>query len=148
MHLHPTVGNLLINIGRAYGLPRIRVPAEPPSVMAACGETIGLADRALYAWTAWLRRAARQAGLATTDHCFGLRWSGAMTTELLLRLASHLPAGSSEIYTHPALGDDPLLRRLMPDYQPEAELSALCDPAVAAAFSASLAPQDKPTQPA
>ncbi len=40
MHLHPTVGAMLLRIGRDYGLRRIRVPAEPSAVMQACGERV------------------------------------------------------------------------------------------------------------
>ncbi len=134
MHLHPTVGRLAIAIGAEYGVPAIRLPAEPPMVMRACGEATGFGDRALYAWTGWLRRAARAAGLAAADHCFGLRWSGGMTRERLLRLAPLLPPGVTEIYTHPAAFADPLLSRLMPDYRPQDELAALVDPAVGAAY--------------
>ena len=130
MHLHPTVGRLLIDIGREFGLPAIRIPAEPPAVLAACGTRVGLGDRALYRWTRLLRRQARLAGLATNDHCFGLAWSGHMTTDRVRRLLATLPDGVSEIYFHPALGQaatgrDATLRRLMPDYEHEAELAAL-----------------------
>jgi len=52
MHLHPTVGRMLLDIGREFGLPAIRVPSEPPAVMARCGTPVGLGDRVLYAWTA------------------------------------------------------------------------------------------------
>src|SRR5271157_317172 len=55
MHLHPTVGRLMIDIGREFGLPTIRVPAEPPAVLAACGTRVGLGDRALHHWTRLLR---------------------------------------------------------------------------------------------
>lgn len=125
MHLHPTVGRLMIDIGREYGLRAIRVPAEPPGVLARCGTPVGLGDRILYRWTALLRRQARAAGMAVTDHCFGLAWSGHMTTERLRTLMSHLPDGSSEIYFHPATTQDETLRRLMPDYEHAAELAAL-----------------------
>src|ERR1700692_2751157 len=37
MHLHPTVGRLLIDIGREFGLRSVRIPAEPPTLLAACG---------------------------------------------------------------------------------------------------------------
>ena len=30
LHLHPTVGRMMIDIGREYGLRAVRVPAEPP----------------------------------------------------------------------------------------------------------------------
>jgi chitin disaccharide deacetylase len=125
MHLHPTVGRLLIDIGREFGLRSVRIPAEPPAVLAACGTRVGLGDRALYHWTAMLRRQVRAAGLATNDHCFGLAWSGHMTTDRVRRLLGVLPEGVSEIYFHPATVSDPSLRRLMPDYEHAAELAAL-----------------------
>jgi hopanoid biosynthesis associated protein HpnK len=37
MQLHPYVADLMLDIGWRHGARRIRVPAEPPSVMAACG---------------------------------------------------------------------------------------------------------------
>ncbi len=125
MHLHPTIGRLMIDIGRDFGLRAIRVPAEPPAVLAACGTRVGLGARALYHWTRLLRRQARAAGLATNDHCFGLAWSGHMTTPRVRRLLGVLPEGVSEIYFHPAAGRDATLRRLMPDYEHEAELATL-----------------------
>ncbi len=125
MHLHPTVARLMIETGREYGLSHIRVPAEPPAVMALCGEKITTGERALYAWSRVLRRQARRAGLATTDHVFGLKWSGHMTEDKIRRLLRHLPAGSAEIYFHPATYRDDALTHLMPDYEHEAEFAAL-----------------------
>lgn len=135
MHLHPAVGRMLVAAGRAHGLSRVRVPAEPPSVLAACGARSGLGARALYAWTGGLRRTARRAGLAVEDHCFGLRWTGAMTADRLLALAAHLPPGASEVYLHPATHPDRLLQRLMPTYRHADELAALLDPRVAAIYA-------------
>ena len=134
MHLHPTVGGLLVRIGRDFGLTTIRVPAEPPAVMRACGETIGLGGELLSRWSALLRHQARRAGLHTPTSVFGLAWSGAMTEPRLLRLLANLPPGDSEIYFHPAAGRDATLDRLMPTYQHEAELAALLSPAVRAAL--------------
>jgi hopanoid biosynthesis associated protein HpnK len=130
MHLHPTVGRLLIEIGRGYGLNRVRVPAEPPNVMAALGETPGVAARVLYSWSRLLRKQVARAGMQTTDHCFGLAWTGQMTAERLRRLLSHLPRGTSEIYFHPSTSRDASLRALMPAYDHAAELAALLDPEV------------------
>jgi len=134
MHLHPTVGRLLIDVGRAHGLCAVRVPAEPPSVLRACGTGVGIGGRALHAWTRLLRRQARRAGMVVNDHAFGVAWSGHMTAERLILLAAHLPDGVSEIYCHPARRRDAVLESLMPDYEPAAELAALTDPAVAAAL--------------
>ncbi|MBV8457179.1 MAG: hopanoid biosynthesis-associated protein HpnK, partial [Acetobacteraceae bacterium] len=101
MHLHPVVGRLLIETGRRYGLRALRVPAEPPQILAAAGTQPRLGDRALYHWTRLFRRQARRAGLLINDHCFGLTWSGQMDAPHLLRLVPHLPSGISEIYFHP-----------------------------------------------
>ncbi|HVZ09385.1 hopanoid biosynthesis-associated protein HpnK [Rhodopila sp.] len=130
MHLHPTVGAMMLRIGREFGLRHIRVPAEPPAVMAACGTQVRLGDRLLYRWTGLLRRQARRAGVATNDACFGLGWSGHMTAGRVERLLRLLPAGQNEIYFHPAARRDPTIERLMPDYEHEAELATLLDPAV------------------
>jgi chitin disaccharide deacetylase len=127
MHLHPTVGRMMIEIGREFGLRRIRIPAEPPATLAQTGTRAGVGDRALYAWTRLLRHQARAAGMITNDHCFGLAWSGHMTRERVGYLLRHLPDGLSEIYFHPATERDEVLTRLMPDYEHLAEFSTLLD---------------------
>ena len=131
MHLHPTVGRMLIEEGRRHGLPALRIPAEPPAVLCAVGHAPLLGEQALYRWTALLRRQARRAGLRTNDHCFGIAWSGHMTATRLLRLAPRLPSGLSEIYFHPAAEADRALDALMPGYEHIAELQALQDALVA-----------------
>lgn len=135
MHLHPVVGRLMIDIGREFGLRAIRIPAEPPAILAALGTPQGPAARALHAWTRVLRHQATRAGLFTNDAAFGLAWSGHMTRDRLLRLIPRLPAGVSELYFHPAAWRDPILDRLMPDYEHEAELAALLDREIAAALA-------------
>lgn len=125
MHLHPTVAQLMLDIGREYGLRRVRVPSEPPAVLARCGTRAGIGAYALYHWSGVLRRQVKAAGMTTTDHCFGIAWSGHMTSERLGRLLGALPQGESEIYFHPAVERDAELCRLMPDYEHEAELEAL-----------------------
>ncbi len=123
MHLHPTVGHLMIKIGRRFGLKRIRIPAESPAVLKACGERTNFAGHALYHWTSLLR--AQAGDLAATDHVFGLKWSGHMTESRIRNLLANLPPGTSEIYFHPATRRDATLTRLMPDYEHEAELQTL-----------------------
>lgn len=127
MHLHPTVGALLIRTGRAFGLRHVRVPAEPP-LPGLPGNPV------LRRWTRLLRQQVRSAGMLTTDHCFGLGWSGGMTPARVRAILANLPSGTSEIYFHPAARRDALLDRLMPGYDHEAELAALLDPATAAAL--------------
>ena len=136
MHLHPTVGGLMIRIGREFGLAALRIPAEPPAVMAACGVSPTFGSRALYAGTRLLRRQARRAGLAANDAAFGIAWSGHMTEDRVLRLISCLPAGRNEIYFHPATRRDATLDTLMPDYEHQAELATLVSPRIRAALAA------------
>jgi hopanoid biosynthesis associated protein HpnK len=127
MHLHPTVGAMMLRAGAEHGLRRIRVPAEPPAVMARCGTLVSAGDKLLYCWTGLLRRQAHTAGVTTNDHCFGLAWSGHMTADRVRRLLANLPDGDSEIYFHPAARRDAVLDRLMPTYEHEAELAALLE---------------------
>jgi hopanoid biosynthesis associated protein HpnK len=135
MHLHPTVGKLLIKIGAEFGLRAIRVPSEPPKVMKRAGAPQGFGARALLAWSKLLRRQAMRAGIAVNENVFGIVWSGHMTEEKLLRLIPHLPDGISELYFHPAARRDALLDSLMPDYEHEGELAALVSPRLRDAFS-------------
>ncbi len=127
MHLHPTVGAMMLSIGREFGLRSVRIPAEPPRVMSRLGVPRGIGACALYAWTQLLRYQARKAGVETNDYCFGLAWSGHMTADRVRALMRVLPDGFSEVYFHPATVRDATLRRLMPDYEHEAELAALLD---------------------
>jgi hopanoid biosynthesis associated protein HpnK len=127
MHLHPTVGRMMIDIGRDFGLRAVRIPSEPPAVLAKCGTRVNWGQHALYRWTALLRGQARAAGMETNDHCFGIAWSGHMTAARVRSLLAAMPQGRNEIYFHPATTRDSLLRRLMPDYEHEAELAALLE---------------------
>lgn len=121
--LHPTIARMMLEIGKGYGLKRLRIPAEPPAIMARMGEKISFGDRALYAWTKVLRWQAR--GLELPDQVFGLKWSGHMTPQRLERLLPLIPQGRTEIYTHPATHRDAALVKLMPDYEHVAEFEAL-----------------------
>jgi hypothetical protein len=68
--------------------------------------------------------------MITNDYCFGIAWSGHMTTERVRRLLHVLPDGISEIYFHPAAAKDVMLTRLMPDYEHAAELETLLEPSI------------------
>jgi chitin disaccharide deacetylase len=127
MHLHPVVGRMMLDIGREFGLRRVRVPSEPPNVLARCGHRGSLADHAVYHWTKLLRWQVRASGMQADDNCFGIAWSGHMTRERVRRLLQNLPDGVSEIYFHPATERDDLLVRLMPHYEHEAEFATLLD---------------------
>lgn len=130
MHLHPTIGRLMIRIGAEYGLRHIRLPIEPASpIDAVTPHQDGFGAKAMRQWCRVLRWQIRRAGMTTNDWCFGLAWSGAMTPSRVAALMPHLPPGLSEIYFHPATGKNALISSTMPDYLHEAELDALLAPA-------------------
>jgi hopanoid biosynthesis associated protein HpnK len=136
MHLHPTVGRMMIEIGKTFGLPAIRVPYEPTGPLSKAGTRVGVGGRMLNLWSSMLRDDARRAKIQVNDNVFGIAWSGHMTTERILRLIPNLPKGLTEIYFHPAAWRDGRIATLMEDYEHEAELAALLSPEVREALDA------------
>ena len=128
-HIHPTIGGIVVRMAVKYGAPFLRVPAEPASIVAAIdGGSAGWTGRVMAPCSAMLKAAARRAGLKTPDQVFGLAWSGAMTRDRLLALASRLPPGFTEIYMHPATHGG--FAGAAPGYLYRQELDGLTDPAV------------------
>lgn len=125
MHLHPTVGRLMIEIGKEYGLRCLRVPTEPASLQFAAGSKLTTGSHLLRYWTNFLRHQALGAGLIVNDNVFGVALSGHMTSSRVVPILARLPPGLTEIYFHPASTNDPLLDQLMPFYEHQAELDCL-----------------------
>ena len=114
MHMHPLVASAIIAEGRDRGLRAVRVPEEPGAAM----------------WCGLLRWQLRAAGLAAPDAVWGLSDTGHMDIAHALAATRRLRPGLNEIYFHPATERDPLLTRLMPDYDHTGELAALLSPAL------------------
>lgn len=140
LHIHPTVLNLILEIGRDYGMRAMRLPVEPPlASWRAAGR--GLASRvamgvAAGPWLSVMRRRLRSAGLKFNDFTFGLHDTGAMVEALVLRQVAALPAGVGEMYFHPGTRRAPALDRTMPHYRHEEELLTLTSPRLRAALAA------------
>jgi hopanoid biosynthesis associated protein HpnK len=131
-HLHPTVADQMIAIGRRYGLRGLRVPLEPASVLAAVEPSAGRSpDYVTAPWVALLGRRARRAGLQTANAVFGLAWSGAMTESRFSGLLRHLCQGCTEIYMHPATVGG--FEGHAPGYRYADEFAALMAPSAIAA---------------
>jgi hopanoid biosynthesis associated protein HpnK len=128
-HLHPAVASDVVAIGRRYGMRGLRVPREPATVLAEIESGTGPRPAYVAPWTTLLSYRVRRAGLRAPDSVFGLAWSGAMSTKRVDGLLRHLPAGSTEIYLHPATRDD--FAGSAPGYRYADELAALTDPAMA-----------------
>jgi len=141
MHLHPTIGGLILKVGREYGLRAVRYPYEPvlPSWRAS-RKALGRkwASRLfLWPWLALLKSRLNRAGLFSNRFIFGMNDSGAMNLDLVLRFLRHLPSGVSEIYFHPASRPCAETDRIARNYAYEEEFKALKSPALRQALLAS-----------
>jgi chitin disaccharide deacetylase len=128
-HLHPTVFNLLLKVGRDYGLKSVRFPNEPPVVSWRCSKK-GLGSKLanhlfLAPWMCLMKKRLLNAHLRFNDFIFGMANSGAMTMDLVLQFLGYLPEGVTEIYFHPSKRRCPQIDRTMPDYRHEEEFDAL-----------------------
>lgn len=125
-HLHPTIAQLVIEIGRRYGMTAMRAPVEPRAIVNRVEPVpTGLAIRVADIWAHRLHARLRRAGLKLPDQVFGLAWSGAVTADRLAALIPQLPPGVTEIYSHPATRDD--YPGHYPGYRYADEFAALTD---------------------
>jgi hopanoid biosynthesis associated protein HpnK len=131
-HLHPTIADLIVEIGPRFGMKAMRTPAEPRAVLVEVDADADPPPAYVTGPWAWLGKARlRRAGITTPDQVFGLYWSGAMTAKRLAGLIHRLPEGLSEIYLHPATAA--AYDGGAPGYRYVEEFEALIDPAVIAA---------------
>ena len=136
-HLHPTVLDILLRVGREYGVAAMRVPAEPIWLTARGGHLGSAARGALLTpWTFLMKQRLRAAGMAHNDQVFGLRSSGSMTEAALLETIVSLPPGVTEIYLHPATESGSAIAASMKDYRHAEELAALLSRRVRSAIAA------------
>jgi hopanoid biosynthesis associated protein HpnK len=136
-HVHPTILNILIEVGRDYGMPAMRVPDEPFWFAArSAGVLSGLAQSLLSPWIALMKHRLRRARIFHNDRIFGMAGSGAMDEAGLLAILARLPPGVSEIYLHPATRSASAITPSMSQYRHAEELDALSSPRVRAALNA------------
>jgi hopanoid biosynthesis associated protein HpnK len=107
MHLHPTVLNILLKVGKDYGLRAVRLPYEPP-IPSWQASRKGLFRRLgssflLYPWIALFKSRLKGQGVRSNDVVYGMNDSGSMNLNLLLRFLKYLPEGVTEIYFHPVI---------------------------------------------
>lgn len=107
LHAHPVIFRILIESAEELGITHLRLTSEPIGVHArlAIGCRI---DRLGYGAIYWLlagraRRVLRKFDIKHTDAVFGLLQDARVDEPYLERLLPKLPAGISEIYSHPSL---------------------------------------------
>lgn len=147
-HMIPPIFAIVAKLARKHGCPTIRLSVEPsPKLLTALRErgltTIlrNLPKQILLAH--WARRNRPHLGdLATADQVFGIVDSGCMDEFALRRILQALPAGTTEIITHPGAGvrarfDDSIPavdQTFLASPNRKTELDALLEPAVIATF--------------
>ncbi len=136
-HLHPTLLDMLVRIGREFGVSAIRVPDEPLWFAARGGAwQAGINAVLLTPWLALMKRRLRRAGMLHNDNIFGIAASGAMDEAKLLAVLERLPAGVTEIYLHPATASGRVIDSSMSGYAHADEFAALMSPRIRLAIAA------------
>jgi chitin disaccharide deacetylase len=106
MHLHPVVLNLLLDMAKEGKLSRMRLTKEPFFLNArhARGKWGYRISHALVyrALSHWARPRLAACGIRHTERVFGLLQNGRVDERYLERLCRDLPAGDSELYSHPS----------------------------------------------
>jgi chitin disaccharide deacetylase len=127
LHLHPVVLDAIVDVGRTYGIRRVRVPADDlasalPFVRSA--PSAGGHDLLFRLLTGRMKRKLRRQGFLFPGRVYGNLLTGRMSREYVLSLLDGVPRGFSELYFHPCLSDSAR------DAQRSRELSILMDPGV------------------
>jgi chitin disaccharide deacetylase len=134
MQLHATIADLILKVGREFGVPAVRYPNEPAiGSWRASRQHLHrrLISRLLLPWLILLKKRLHQAGVRSNDFVFGMHDSGNMNLKLVLRFLEQLPNGVTEIYFHPATGGGQ-----EQDNPSRQEFEALTNPALLQALKA------------
>ena len=109
LHLHPTVFGILMADAAQLGIKRLRLTFDPfrLNLRLAFGH---FTYRALHVaifhpLSARARPALSQRGIRHTDAVFGLLQNARVDEPYVTRLLPSLPAGDSELYSHPSLDE-------------------------------------------
>ena len=129
MHLHPTIFDLIIEIGGDYNLTAIRIPNEPPlnSITNNRKEFIirYLKWKFFMLFTLPMKKKCVKNNIIFNDVIFGFNDTGHMNIEKLVRIIPHISNGITEIYTHPSIENNYNGNSGLNNYEFEAEFNAL-----------------------
>lgn len=129
MHVLPGIMDIIIDLCLDHGIPAVRIPAIPVSLLATrpgnLGEQVGrmglhvLAERA--------RHKALAAGLRAPDHFGGIVAGTAVDKKALRTILLQMKEGTTEIMLHPGTDNQVLIPATAWDHDFEAELDAVTD---------------------
>ncbi len=105
IHLHPAILRILLENAEKWGVRAIRLTRDPFVLNARlAGGAWGyrLSHAVIYrCLSAWAKPRLGRKGIAHTNAVFGLLQNGRVHEKYILDLMPRLPAGDSELYSHP-----------------------------------------------
>ena len=109
LHLHPVIFRLLMRDAPKLGFDRVRLTFDPfwLNLRLSSGYLGYRASHALifHTLSARARPALRRGGFRHTDAVFGLLQNARVDEAYVCALLNRLPAGDSELYSHPSLDE-------------------------------------------
>ena len=136
MHVLPGVIDIVLDLCRAAGIPAMRAPRAPlfAGSFGGIGQLIGRTGLAILTHRAAAK--AQRRGIRVPDHFAGIVAGEAVDTATLTGIAASLRDGVTEVMLHPGTDNAVLIRDCLWDHDFEAELAAICAPAVRGALAA------------
>jgi len=109
IHLHPTIFKILKRHGAHWGMRACRVTYDPFCLNArlASGQWGYRISHAIIfgLLSARARPALKRRDIRHTERVFGMLQTGRVHEDFVLKLLPQLPAGDSELYSHPSLDE-------------------------------------------
>jgi len=107
LHLHPVIFSLLMEESAKFGVRRLRLTRDCLSrsrKMSRGHWFYRVSHAAIYAWLSRrAREPLRRRGIGHAQITFGLLQNARVDEAYVLKLLPELPAGNSELYSHPSL---------------------------------------------
>ena len=109
-HVHPVIAAILIELVTEYRIPCMRLPREPLLTtlrLARDHFPRKLIESIIFkTLSRRMFKLMHARGIRTTDRLFGLHQTGHVSEAYVAGLIARLPAGTTELYFHPAQGMD------------------------------------------
>ena len=108
-HLHPTIFRIVMDAADKFGIKRMRLTRDPNCMdvqLAPARRMYSASHAAIYLLiSGYARRTLRRKNIRHTKRVFGLLQNALVDEQYILKLLPLLPAGDSELYSHPSLDE-------------------------------------------
>ncbi|MCC6175389.1 MAG: ChbG/HpnK family deacetylase [Chloroflexi bacterium] len=127
IHIHPRVAPIVLELATRHHVSWVRCPVETPlGALPPAGTPRDLVRTlAISAFGSLLRQQVRRRGLRSAAHFRGIGMGMGFDTPKLIGTLARLPAGVTELMTHPGYPDAELARATVFSEGREQELAAL-----------------------